>query len=146
MVNSKTIKQELIALLGEEAYSNGVLNKTYISNIIFNDKTYLNKINAIVHPRVAAHFKTWAASHNTPYVIKEVAILFETVTAPKALRISRVIKRDQTTKAKVEAIMSNQWDDSKKIERSDFVIYNEELENAKSQIAQIHSQILSKND
>ncbi len=157
MVNSKTIKQELIALLGEEAYSNGVLNKTYISNIIFNDKTYLNKINAIVHPRVAAHFKTWAASHSTPYVIKEVAILFEnggykdcdyviTVTAPKALRISRVIKRDQTTKAKVEAIMSNQWDDSKKIERSDFVIYNEELENAKSQIAQIHSQILSKND
>ncbi len=155
MHNSKVIKTQLIELLGEEAYSDGALNKTYIAGIIFNDKTYLSKMNSIVHPKVAAHFKAWTAKQKSPYVIKEVAVLFEngghkqcdyvvTVTAPKAVRIARVIQRDTTTKARVEAIMNNQWDDAKKIAHSHFVITNDTLANLEAQVADIHKELLSK--
>ena len=77
MQRSKVIKRQLKALLGEAAYVDDKLNKPYIANIIFNDKDYLEKMNAIVHPKVARHFNKWVAKQDTQYVIKEVAILFE---------------------------------------------------------------------
>lgn len=153
MNNSKVIKRKLIQLFGNEAYIGNQLNKPFIANIIFNDKSYLQKMNAIVHPKVASHFKKWLLKQQEPYVIKEVAILFEngsykqcdytiTVTAPKKLRIVRLLKRDDTTEDKIEAIMKNQWTDDEKIKLSTFVINNTTLENTKNQVIKIHTEIL----
>ncbi|WP_372755294.1 dephospho-CoA kinase [Mariniflexile sp.] len=153
MIKSKIIKRKLIELFGSEAYVNNHLNKPFIANIIFNDKSYLQKMNAIVHPKVANHFKKWALKQDSVYVIKEVAILFEndgykecdytiTVTAPKDLRITRLLKRDNTTKEKIEAIMNNQWTDDEKIKLSNFVITNVDMENTKNQVFKIHNEIL----
>ncbi|CAH8294784.1 dephospho-CoA kinase [Mariniflexile fucanivorans] len=153
MNTSKVIKRKLIQLFGNEAYVNNQLNKPFIANIIFNDKTYLQKMNAIVHPRVATHFKKWQSKQNAPYVIKEVAILFEngghkqcdyviTVIAPKDVRIERLLKRDNTTKERVEAIMKNQWSDDEKIKLSDYVITNITLEDTKNQVSKIHVKII----
>ncbi|WP_034040261.1 dephospho-CoA kinase [Wocania ichthyoenteri] len=153
MLKSKIIKRKLIQLFGDEAYVDGALNKPFVADIIFNDSSYLKKMNAIIHPRVAKHFKKWMLKQTTLYVIKEVAILFEngghkycdyviTVTAPIELRFERLLKRDQTTKRKIKAIMKNQWSDDDKIKLSDFVINNTTLENTKKQVAEIHKQIL----
>ncbi|MEN3322434.1 dephospho-CoA kinase [Mariniflexile soesokkakense] len=153
MNRSKVIKRKLIQLFGKETYVGNQLNKPFIANIIFNDTSYLQKMNAIVHPRVAAHFKKWQSKQDAPYLIKEVAILFEnggykqcdyviTVTAPKELRIERLLKRDETTEEKVEAIMKNQWSDDEKIKLSDYVITNTELENTINQVEEIHFKIL----
>ena len=153
MATSKIIQRKLIQLFGNEAYINNQLNKPYIANIIFNDKTYLQKMNAIVHPKVAQHFKKWVLKQTSPYIIKEVAILFEngghqqcdyviTVTAPLKLRMERVLKRDNTTKENVEAIVKNQWTDAEKVKRSHFVITNTDLESTKNQVVKIHNQIL----
>lgn len=155
MKRSKIIKRKLVQLFGEEAYIDGALNKPFIAHIIFNDKTYLEKMNAIVHPRVKKHFQKWALKQKSIYIIKEVAILFEnngyracdyviTVTAPKALKIERLLKRDNTTKTKIEAIMNNQWTDEEKVKQSDFVIENVELENTRNQVLNIHKQLLKK--
>lgn len=153
MKRSKIIKRKLIQLFGEKAYVNNELNKPLIANIIFNDKSYLQKMNNIIHPRVAKHFQKWMLKQDAPYVIKEIAVLFEndgyktcdfiiTVTAPKELKIKRLLKRDDTTKAKIEAIMKNQWTDEEKVKRSHFVIKNTMLENTKNQVVKVHSQIL----
>ncbi|WP_308992134.1 dephospho-CoA kinase [Mariniflexile litorale] len=153
MNTSKVIRRKLIKLFGNEAYIDNQLNKPFIANIIFNDKAYLQKMNAIVHPRVAMHFKKWQLKQDAPYVIKEVAILFEngsyqecdyviTVTAPKAIRIERLLKRDVTTKDKVLAIMKNQWTDEEKVKLSDYVIINILLENTIKQVREIHLNIL----
>lgn len=153
MHTSKVIKRKLIQLFGEQAYVNHELNKPFIANIIFNDKTYLDKMNAIVHPKVASHFIKWVKKQNAPYVIKEVAILFEnggykqcdyiiTVTAPKSLRVERLLKRDTTTTQKIEAIMSNQWPDHKKVALSNFVIENITLEKTINQVIKINKEIL----
>ncbi len=155
MRTSKVIKAELTELFGEQAYLDNTLNKPFIADTIFNDKSYLERMNAIVHPRVAEHFKDWVNKQNTPYVIKEVAILFEngghtacdyviTVTAPKALRIKRLLKRSQTTEKQIEAIMKNQWNDKDRIAKSHFVIENIILEDAVNQVSIIHEEIIKK--
>tara|TARA_R110002049_G_scaffold306635_1_gene505490 strand:+ start:65003 stop:65596 length:594 start_codon:yes stop_codon:yes gene_type:complete len=155
MRTSKVIKRKLIALFGEDTYVNGALNRPFLADIIFNDKSYLEKMNAIVHPHVARYFEKWVLKQEAPYVIKEVAILFEnesykqcdvviTVTAPKHLRIQRLLKRDHTTEKKIQAIMDNQWTDEEKITLSDYVIENIELESIKKQVEAVHAKILKK--
>ncbi|GAA4818543.1 dephospho-CoA kinase [Litoribaculum gwangyangense] len=155
MQKSKIIKRKLIELFGDQAYIHGKLNKPYIADIIFKDKVYLRKMNNIVHPRVANHFEKWLKKQNAPYVIKEVAILFEnggdkfcdyviTVTANKLLRIERLLKRDNTTKERIEAIMKNQWTDKKRIDKSDFVINNISIANTKKQVLKTHNEILKR--
>jgi len=155
MRRSKIIKRKLIKLFGKEAYVSEELNKPFLANIIFNDKNYLQKMNAIVHPKVARHFEKWVLKQEAPYVIKEVAILFEngghntcdfviTVTAPIETRIKRLLKRDTISKGKIEAIMKNQWTDEEKVKQSHFVIENIELENTKKQVVKIHKEILKK--
>lgn len=152
MVRSKVIKRKLIALFGDSAYNNSSLNKQYIASKIFKDKSLLLKMNAIVHPKVASHFKRWVKKQNTAYVIKEAAIIFEnnlehqydyiiTVVADKNKRIARVMKRDNASEAKIISIINNQLSDDEKIKRSDFVIYNNDLESAKDQAQQAHKNI-----
>jgi dephospho-CoA kinase len=153
MNRSKIIKRKLIELFGNEAYINNQLNRPFIAGIIFKDKDALHKMNAIIHPRVAKHFNKWLLKQKAPYVIKEAAILFEnggykfcdsviTVIAPKALRLSRLINRDNTTEDKIEAIIKNQWTDEQKVKLSQFVINNVDLENTKEQVVKVHNQLL----
>ena len=153
MQNSDVIKQELIQLLGANCYQNGQLNRSFIASKVFADKVLLDKINAIVHPKVAAHFEQWRSKQNVPYVMKEVAILFETgtqdlfdfiltVTAPVESRIQRVIDRDQKTKSEVELVIKNQLSESEKINQSHFVIFNNTILETKQKVQEIHNEIL----
>lgn len=153
MVSSKVIKRKLIQLFGKQAYINDTLNKSFLANSIFNDSTLLEKMNAIVHPRVRRHFLKWKDKQKVPYVIKEAAVLFEngaykncdfiiTVTAPKDIRVARVLERDNTTEEKVLSIMKNQWQDEDKIKLSHFVIENTDLESTKNQVLIIHKKLL----
>ena len=155
MRNSKVIKRKLIAIFGEEAYVANDLNRPFLANVIFNDKSYLKKMNDVVHPRVAKHFNKWVLKQDASYVIKEVAILFEndgykqcdfiiTVTAPKEIRIKRLLQRDDTTIEKIETIMNNQWSDEKKVKLSQYIIENLKLESTKKQVLEVHTQILKK--
>jgi len=155
MNRSKVIKSKLIQLFGNEAYFNESLNKPFIANKIFNDAALLEKMNAIVHPKVASHFKRWLKKQDAPYVLKEAAIIFEngtytsldfiiTVIAPEKTRINRVVERDKSSEEKVKAIIKNQWSDAKKVKLSDFVIENIDLVKTKSQVLNIHKKILKK--
>ncbi|WCO00505.1 dephospho-CoA kinase [Psychroserpens ponticola] len=153
MNNSQAIKQELISLFGKNAYKNNQLNKPFIADKIFNNKAYLDQMNAIVHPKVRTHFKSWLKGQNSAYVIKEVAIIFEhqqqsqydliiSVIANQDKRLQRVLNRDQSTPEKVLAIMNNQMSDVAKAKLSDFVIVNNDKNTLKNQIEKIHNSIL----
>jgi len=153
MNRSKVIRRKLIELFGEKAYVDQTLNRPYLASKIFNDKTLLAKMNAIVHPKVASHFKRWLKQQDADYVIKEAAIIFEnnlqdqydyiiTVVADEERRIQRVMERDNVSKEKVEVVIKNQWSDAKKIEKSDFVIVNNNLQEAKEQARNIHNNLL----
>lgn len=153
MNRSKVIRRKLTAIFGENAYKNNKLNRTFLAKKIFADKSLLAKMNAIVHPKVASHFKRWLKKQKAPYILKEAAIIFEnglqdnydyiiTVVADKDLRIERLLKRDNLNKEKILAIINNQWPDSKKMEQSDFVITNNNLNSALLDAEKIHQKIL----
>jgi len=153
MNTSAVIKRKLTDFFGPMAYQNNELNRAYISSKIFNDKVYLEKMNAIIHPKVAEHFKQWLQKQTSLYVIKEAAIIFEhntqsqydaiiTVIADKEARINRILKRDATTKDKILSIMKHQLSDEEKVKMSDFVILNDNLEHTKEQVLKTHNSIL----
>lgn len=155
MTTSKRIKSKLIKEFGELAFIDGQLNRGYIASIVFNNVEKLATLNNIVHPEVAKHFKKWASKQNAPYVIQENAILFEsnaasrfdtiiTVTAPIDLRFERVLKRDGTTIEQIQSRMNNQLSDDERLQRSDFVIVNINLNTTKQQVLDIHNQLLKR--
>ena len=143
MNSSEKLKLKLIECFGTSTYSNGLLNKKYISNLIFNDSIALNKINSIVHPEVLNDFKQWKSKLNLKYVIYESALVFESgsyksndynilVTSELNLRVERIIKRDNIKKDDVLLKINNQWPDQKKIPLADYVFKNSsENENRK---------------
>jgi len=153
MSTSNVIKRKLIDLFGPKAYDHDQLNRNYISSKIFNDDSLLEKMNAIIHPRVAEHFKRWLLKQTSKYVIKEAAIIFEhnrqsqydaiiTVISDKDERIKRILKRENTSKDKILSIMKHQLTDEKKVKLSDFVIVNDQLEHTKEQVLKTHNTIL----
>ena len=57
MNQNATVKEKIIALLGEKAYQLNQLNRAYIAADVFNDKEKLRQLNAIVHPEVKSAFQ-----------------------------------------------------------------------------------------
>lgn len=153
VVNNKQLQQEIVALLGEEAFVEGRYNTAFVAQEVFSNKDKLDKLNAIIHPYVQQDFLQWKQSQQAPYVIKEAAILFESgsyrdcdfiimVTAPLEERIKRVMLRDKIDRETVEKRIKNQWNDEKKIELSTFVIENREIDKNLDKIEIIHSKIV----
>ncbi len=157
MHTSLIIRMEVSALFGEEAYNEFGLNRKFIASIVFAVPEKLKALNAIVHPEVAKHFLAWAAEKerlNFPYVLKENAILFEsggdkdcdmiiTVIAGKEERIQRVMKRDTTTRKEVLQRIANQWEDSLRISKSDFVLNNNSIDESLKKVKDIHKIIIN---
>ena len=152
MTSSMTIQQAIINEFGAESYINGNLNRPFLASIVFKDTVLLATLNAIVHPAVASDFRSWLLEQNSIYVIKEAAILFENggaklcdqvilVTAPKEIRVQRVIDRDKCTKEDVLEKMSKQWSDAKKKPLADYIIENIEWKETSKQIEVLHQKL-----
>lgn len=153
MVNSELLQKQIKALLGAEAYLKKGLNRQFIADKVFANPDLLSALNKLVHPAVRHHFMNWKEKQHTGYVIQETALIFENysqahydqiilVTAPKTIRIQRVIARDQLSIEKIEERIANQWSEEEKAKRADFVIMNLNLEETKKKVGQIHKQLL----
>ncbi|MEZ4910066.1 MAG: dephospho-CoA kinase [Saprospiraceae bacterium] len=154
LASNLTVKRDIKALLGDGAYfKNGKPNRKYIAKLIFNDKTLLQAINAIVHPAVQVDSERWIEqqkkSKTSPYVIKEAALLVENgsyraldalivVVCPEKERIRRVVHRDKTKEDEVRVRIKNQLPDDDKIAVADFVILNDGITPLIPQIIEIH--------
>ncbi len=153
MISSATIRKEIIKVFGEKSYRNTTPDSKFLATIVFKQKEKLQQLNAIIHPEVQQHFSAWYTLQNAPYVIKEAAILFEsgsykdcdkiiTVTAPVAIRIKRVMERDNVTEAMVLDRIQHQWPDEKKAALSDFVIENIAPDKAAESVRKIHDTLI----
>jgi len=153
---SSSIKNKIIKIFGKESYLDGKLNRKFISDLVFKDSVLLGKLNGIIHPEVKIHFKNFIKSQKiNALILYENAILFETnsdllcdiiisITAPKELRIKRVMLRDNVAKNQVQAIIKNQWLDGKRNLLSNYSIENIEKEETMLKIKYIYN-ILTKN-
>ena len=150
LMDSKVIIKKIQAIFEENILTEeGNLDRKKIGSIVFNQPEKLAKLNAIVHPEVKKHFEKWVKKHkNQPFVVKEVAILFETggnlacdkvimITAPEEIRIERAMKRDHIDRESVLSRIKNQLPEEEKIKMSNFVVHNTDLQNTFTQIDHI---------
>ncbi len=150
---------QLISLIkkhfSEEVYKEGKLDKAYLASIIFNNKEKLDLLNSLVHPYTIEDGKSWMNKQQTPYAIKEAALIFESgsqgdfdfiigVYAPETLRIHRTIQRDKTDKEQVRSRMQNQIKEEIKMKLCDAVLINNEQELLLPQIIALHEKLLAK--
>ena len=154
MNKNEKLKQQLIKEFGNELYSNGELNRPYLSSLVFSDPTKLSLLNAIVHPATIANADKWMQQQNTPYAIKEAALIFESdahkqldkvigVFAPTPLRLQRVRQRDNISEEAIMARMNKQMEEETKMKLCDYVITNNDLELIIPQILKIHEALLA---
>jgi dephospho-CoA kinase len=154
--NDREVKEKIVALFGTAAYEGGQLNRSHLANNAFANPELLNKLNSIIHPAVREAFESFViANCSQKLVFNEAAILFETgahknfdfnilVVAPKDLRISRIMERDNLDEHQVESRMKNQWEDEDKIPLADYVIYNSQNMDLSTEIKKIVSTLEAK--
>ncbi len=156
MDHDPEIIKKVSAIFGNDIYRNGVVDRKTISEAVFTDKKALEKLNAVIHPAVQKAFSGWLEGCiNAPYIIKESAIIFESgtdreldyvimVSAPEALRASRVIERDGTSKEEVVRRMRNQMNDTERATRSDEIIFNDGKQLVIPQVIELHKKLMQR--
>lgn len=151
--NNPIVKSRLSELTGRELFSSGTLDRQLLASLIFNDKKLLEKVNSLIHPMVFDYFHEWVLKQQSPYVILEAAILFESgadkmvdktvsVIAPEQERIERVMSRNNLTIEEVTERMRNQLPQKELIARSDYLIMNSEEDMILPSVLKLHSELL----
>ncbi len=135
---------------GDKIFTEGKLDRAELGKIVFSNKEKLQKLNKIIHPIVAKHFENWVKEHqNNTFVIKESALLFETendkkcdyiisVIAPLELRVQRIMDRDNMSLEEIKQRIDNQVSDEIRIQKSDFIIENINLNDAVIKVLEIN--------
>ena len=110
------------------------VDRTALAEAVLGDAAALRRLEALVHPAVAADRAAFLAAHAAaPIVVLDIPLLFETggdgavdkiavVSAPAAIQRARVLARPGMTTDRFEAILARQMPDSDKRERADFII------------------------
>ena len=154
MHQSLDLKNKIIKAFGDEIYKDNQLQKKLLSKLIFNNEKKLTLLNSLVHPYVFRRFNQWCLNSQSPILLKESAILFEShsnrkcdkvicVVASKSIRIARVMKRDNVDKNHVQSIISSQISQKDKVKKSDYSINNNESDLILPQIIEIINNIKS---
>ena len=117
----------------------GVIDRSGLGEIVFNDPTSKKKLEAIVHPVVRQMMldkidQIGRAPHS-PLIVLDIPLLFESgwhemvdkvivVYIPKELQLKRLMERDQLTKPQVLARIHSQMPIAAKRVLADVVIDN----------------------
>jgi dephospho-CoA kinase len=148
------LKKQVIDLFGEALLTQGKLDHSKLAAKVFNDPIALTELNQLVHPRVREKFKIWLNEQNTPYVLKEAAILIESgsykecdsvilVTAPADLKEKRLIANRAMSAEAIKDRMAKQMSDEDKRPYCQYNIVNDEKELMVAQALVIHRKILT---
>lgn len=134
-----------IAAIWPEAIENGAVNRKAVRDLIAADQTVLTRIEAIVHPLVAADRARFLEHAECDLVVLDIPLLFEKgtdadmdatllVTAPYALQHKRVMSRPAMTEDQFKAILSRQMPDPEKRKRATHIIETLSLHSAECSV------------
>jgi dephospho-CoA kinase len=152
MQQNEKLIAELKIHFSDIVYDGVNLNRKYLSNLIFNNPEKRELLNTIVHPYVIQDGIEWMKKQQSPYAIKEAALIFESgsqesldyiigVFAPNSLKILRTIKRDHSSREEVLQKIESQIEDEIKMKLCDDVITNDEQHLLVAQVIAIHEKL-----
>jgi dephospho-CoA kinase len=147
------LRSAITVIFGKEAYSNNILDRKYISSIVFSDSAKLELLNRLVHPVTKKDSEAWMQQQTTPYAIHEAALIFEAkvserldyvigVSSPTELRIKRAIERDKVNREEVLKRMNQQLDEDIKMSKCDFLLINDEQQLLIPQVVGLHEKLI----
>lgn len=145
---------ELRQLLGDGVFlSDGSVDKKAVAARVFADKSLLEGLNALVHPRVMEDFDSFCELHSkASYVLFESAILYDygfdrmmdkviCVYLDLDERLRRLTQRDGVGEEAIRARIANQLPAEEMMRRADYVILNYEGNPRRRQVEYIDEQL-----
>jgi len=158
LTSANTTLVKVIASAFGDAFitSDGVLNRSKMRTLIFNDTAARDKLNAIIHPAIQEEaLKQLQTFADAPYIILAIPLLIETspylaaidriltIDCDEDTQIQRVMKRSQLKKAEIERIIASQPSRQSRLAMSDDVIKNEgNLEELRQKVDKLHQKYI----
>ena len=130
----------------------GKVDRNKLAKRVVGDDAALARLEAIVHPLVAAardRFLAEAEAAGAPVVVLDVPLLFETagqrgcdavvvVSAPAEIQRQRAFERPGMTEEKFNALLAKQMPDAEKRRRADFIVdSSQSFDHARAQVRDI---------
>lgn len=135
----ETVKSRLAEKFGEDVINaDGTVNRPVLAKRAFADSESTNALNSITHPAVNKKIQS-IISKQSEYGVKAVIIdaiaLFESgeaklcdftvaVTAPREIRLKRIIARDSLTLSRAQERINAQKDETFFSANADYIINN----------------------
>lgn len=144
MRHDDQLQADLRALVGEEVYVDGILQKPVLAKYLLASERHKQAVNDVVHPAVARDFE------QSEYDWLESAILFDSgfihrthfdyvvcVAAPAEVRLQRVMQRDHISREKAQEWLDAQLPQAEVVARSQFEIINDGVADLTIQIERL---------
>ena len=127
---------EVVAAFGPEVLTpDGALDRARLGDIVFADPGLRGKLNAIVHPRVAARMAELERGASGSIIVHDVPLIAENgragaydvvvvVDAPPKVQAERLVRRRGMTREQARARMAAQASREQRLAIADIVIDN----------------------
>ena len=148
---------EIAAIFGDDLLlESGELNRLLLKQLIFSDSQSLEKLEAILHPRIKAEITRQISTiKNQAYVIVDIPLLVEknyqemfdqiiVVDCLPEQQIERVARRDELSSSDIKKIMQNQASREERNKAATVILDNSlDKESLLSQINRLHTGLVA---
>lgn len=137
------------------AWKDGGVDRAALKSALAADPSGFARLEAIVHPLVAADRADFIARHaGAPIIVLDIPLLYENgsqagmdgvavVSAPAEIQRARVLARPGMTEAAFQMILSRQMPDAEKRRLADWVIPSDTMDAARAAIMDICARIVA---
>jgi dephospho-CoA kinase len=133
MYGEKVFDEPLRSEFGEEIFSNGLVDRKKLGEIIYNDSSKREALNKITHPLIYERIKKEIDMCQSDIVFIDVALLFEAgfdsladiivcIKSSIDIRIKRLMNRDNISKEYALKKIESQMTNEEMCKKSDIII------------------------
>lgn len=146
---------QVVERFGVGVLADGRLDRRALRNLIFNDSSQRQALDAILHPLIRAEMEREAAQARAPYVIMAIPLLVEggtarqrvdrvlVVDADETLQIQRLQARDGSSEEQARAILAAQASRAARLSAADDVLLNSgSVAELRQAVDRLHAQYL----
>ena len=132
-----------VGALCPDAVVDGRIDRAALKRWIAHDPAALEKLEAVIHPLVAADRARFVAQASSPLVVLDIPLLFETsadvdgalvVTSPPDVQRARVLARPGMDEDQFHRILARQMPDAEKRRRADYVIETLDMDSTRADV------------
>lgn len=145
-----------LSALFPAALQGRAISRDTLKSLIAADPAILPRLEAVVHPLVAADRATFLAETRADLVVLDIPLLFENstetqldatllVTAPSELQRARVLARPGMTEAHFATILARQMPDAQKRKRATHIVETLDLPSTTAYVKALIAHIRTRN-